>query len=243
VPYESDISASDAGSGSDSVPSLVISLSVQDSGYGADASSLTVSFTASDSGIGSDYWMYPSATMPVSDAGTGADIMALICSFAVSDMGSGADVWTAGFFVAVTDYAIGAEVWRVDKAFWVYDTALGIEVTYLTEGQISLDGAPLPHILNISVDEPSVLQDLPVMDALPYRRQIGKKSRSFKIQGWTDSLTTLETLREYANGQKHLLLLPRGDSMYVLISDVQTPETPANYERYDYTVTAVEAID
>jgi hypothetical protein len=81
------------------------------------------------------------------------------------------------------------------------------------------------------------------MDALPYRRQIGKKGRSLKITGWTDSLATLEALREYADGQKHLLLLPTGDSMYVLISDVQTPETAQNYERYDYTITAVEAID
>jgi hypothetical protein len=64
-----------------------------------------------------------------------------------------------------------------------------------------------------------------------------------KIQGWTDSLATLETLREYADGQKHFLLLPTGDSMYVLISDVQTPEDVANYTRYDYTITAVEAID
>jgi hypothetical protein len=151
------------------------------------------------------------------------------------------EIWTGGFNIPVTDSGVGTEYFS--KSFAVLEYGMGIDVTWLTQGQISLDGVSLPHILTVSVDEPSILQDLPVMDALPYRRQIGKKGRSLKIQGWTDSLATLEALREYADGQKHLLLLPTGDSMYVLISDVQTPEDAANYDRYNYTITAVEAID
>ena len=81
------------------------------------------------------------------------------------------------------------------------------------------------------------------MDALPYRKQLGKRGRSLRIQGWTDSFSTLEILRGYADGVKHLLILPTGDSMYVLLSDVRTPENVENYDRYDYEVDAVEVVD
>jgi hypothetical protein len=123
------------------------------------------------------------------------------------------------------------------------DTALGIDITYLSQGKISIDGVALPHVLSIAVAELSIVQDLPVMDALPYRKQLGKRGRSLKIQGWTDSLSTLETLRGYTDGVKHLLILPTGDSMYVLISDVRSPENVENYDRYDYEMDAVEVVD
>jgi hypothetical protein len=202
---------------------ISISFTIQDAGSGVETPSLQVSFTVSDAGSGSDSITSLFASFTVQDAGSGVETFNLTASFTVSDSGVGTDLWA---------YTV-----------WLYDQGVGVDFAYLTQGQISLDGAALPHVQSVGVDEPSILQDLPVMDALPYRRQIGKKGRSLKIQGWTDSLATLEALREYADGQKHLLLLPTGDSMYVLVSDVQTPEDVANYTRYDYTITAVEAID
>ena len=70
-----------------------------------------------------------------------------------------------------------------------------------------------------------------------------KEGRSLRIQGWTDSLSTLETLRGYDDGEKHLLLLPTGDSMNVHVTDVRTPDNVENYGRYDYEMDAVEVVD
>jgi hypothetical protein len=53
----------------------------------------------------------------------------------------------------------------------------------------------------------------------------------------------LETLRGYADGGTHLLILPTGDSMMVHVTDIHVPEDVANYDRYDYMLTAVEVVD
>jgi hypothetical protein len=235
-----NFTASDSGSGAEQVALTAQLSTVTDQGTGLD-SVVSISFTVTDSGVGAESSGLQ-CDLTVADNGSGVDsITALSASFTVQDAGSGLEAFSLTASFTVSDSGVGTDLWAY--TVWVYDQGLAVDIAYLTQGQISLDGVSLPHVLNISVDEPSILQDLNVMDALPYRRQIGKKGRSLKIQGWTDSLATLEALREYTDGQKHLLLLPTGDSMYVLISDVQTPEDVANYTRYDYMITAVEAID
>jgi hypothetical protein len=249
----------DSGSGTELVSSLQCNLTASDNGSGTDQAALTnqmsivtdqgtgsdsvvsISFTVTDFGVGAESWGLQ-CNFTVTDNGSGTDaITALSASFTIQDAGSGIEIFSLTASFTVSDSGVGTDLWAY--TVWLYDQGLSIDIAYLTEGIVSLDGVSLPHVQSIGVDEPSILQDLPVMDALPYRRQIGKKGRSLKIQGWTDSLATLEALREYPDGQKHLLLLPTGDSMYVLISGVQTPEDVANYTRYDYTITAVEAID
>jgi hypothetical protein len=118
-----------------------------------------------------------------------------------------------------------------------------VEVAYRVQDETSIDAVALPHVLSLSIQESSVVQDLPVMDALPYRKQRGKQGRRFTIRGWTDSLSTLETLRGYADGEKHLLMLPTGDSMNVHVTDVRTPEVVENYDVYDYEFDALEVVD
>jgi len=123
------------------------------------------------------------------------------------------------------------------------DTILFIDVTYRAQNEISLDDVALPHVRSISIQEPSIVQELPVMGELPYRKQRGKEGRRLTIRGWTDSLSTLETLRGYANGETHLLLLPTGDSMNVHVTDVRRPEDVQRYDRHDYEMDALEVID
>lgn len=120
---------------------------------------------------------------------------------------------------------------------------LFIDTVYRVQDEVSIDTVALPHVQSISIQEPSILQDLPVMDALPYRKQRGKEGRRITIRGWTDSLTTLETLRGYADGEEYLLILPTGDSMQVHITDVRRPDNVENYDRYDYEMDALEVID
>ena len=123
------------------------------------------------------------------------------------------------------------------------DDLLLVDIAYRVQNEVSLDALALPHVQNISIQEPSITQELPIMDGLPYRKQRGKHGRSITINGWTYSLATLETLRGYNDGLTHLLMLPTGDSLSVHVTDVQVPEDVVNYDRYDYTLTAVEVID
>lgn len=143
-----------------------------------------------------------------------------------------------GDFFALTeaDATISAELYPDEDL-------LLVEVAYRVQDETSIDAVALPHVLSLSIQEPSVVQDLPVMDALPYRKQRGKQGRRFTIRGWTDSLSTLETLRGYADGEKHLLMLPTGDSMNVHVTDVRTPEVVENYDIYDYELDALEVVD
>lgn len=143
-----------------------------------------------------------------------------------------------GDFFALTeaDATISGELYPDDDLLFV-------EVAYRVQDETSIDAVALPHVLSLSIQEASVVQDLPVMDALPYRKQRGKQGRRFTIRGWTDSLSTLETLRGYADGEKHLLMLPTGDSMNVHVTDVRTPEVVENYDIYDYELDALEVVD
>jgi hypothetical protein len=131
----------------------------------------------------------------------------------------------------------------VQAELYLADSMLLIDTAYRAQNETSIDDAALPHVQSISVQEPSVLQELPMMDGLPYRKQRGKEGRRITVTGWTDSLSTLETLRGYADGQTYLLTLPTGDSMIVHVTDVQTPEDVVNYDRYDYALTTVEVVD
>jgi hypothetical protein len=123
------------------------------------------------------------------------------------------------------------------------DSILLIDTAYRAQNETTVDEMALPHVQSISVQEPSILQELPIMDGLPYRKQRGKEGRRVAITGWTDSLSALETLRGYADGETHLLILPTGDSMMVHVTHVHRPEDVANYDRYDYVLTAVEVVD
>ena len=144
---------------------------------------------------------------------------------------------------AVSDSFALSDAASLEAYVYVSEPVLLIEVAHRVQGEISLDGIALPHVLKISVEEPSVLQDLPVMDALPYRKQRGKRGRSLRIQGWTDSLATLESLRAYDDGEKHFLILPTGESMYVHVTDVRTPENVEDYDQYAYEMEAFEVVD
>jgi len=181
--------------------------------------------------------LLPKGHFTVTDSAAGSD--AVTIGQTLTDAAAGTDSVSIG--IPVTDSAAGSET--VTIGLPITDSAKAIDVVYRVRNETSLDGAELPHVSAINVEEPSVVQDLPVMDALPYRKQVGKEGRSVKIQGWTDSLTTLEILRGYADGEKHLFLLPTGDSMNVHVTDVRTPENVETYDRYDYEMDAVEVID
>jgi hypothetical protein len=159
----------------------------------------------------------------VSDSITFADTIALTAENAYADS------------VILTDAAYPEPI--------ATDVILFVDVAYRAQNEISLDDAALPHVQSISIQEPSIVQDLPIMDRLPYRKQRGKQGRQLTISGWTDSLSTIETLRGYSDGEKHLLVLPTGDSLQVHVTDVLTPETVENYKTYEYTLVMVEAVD
>lgn len=226
VTVREDVTVPETGAGSEAVATSDLEqIGVSETGAGSEQATIREDVVASESGLGSE-------------------ALAIDDDIQIHEQGSGVETAGAADEMFADDSGQGFEVAGVtDHLPVVHDDGLGIDIAYLSQGEISLDGIALPHVLNIRVDEPSIVQDLPVMDALPYRKQLGKKGRSLTIQGWTNSLSTLETLRGYADGEKHLLVLPTGDSMNVLISDVRTPKNVESYDCYDYEMNAVEVVD
>jgi hypothetical protein len=241
-------SASDSGAGSETATLNENLTTIADNGTGSEAI-VSISdgeiINAADSGAGVDALGAIDDAVRASENGAASETPSLGDDIQLSDQGAGSDAVAAADQIPVSESGAGTD--SILLVTWEYyllgDTGLGIDTAYLAQGEISLDAAAMPHVLTISVDEPSVLQDLPVMDTLPYRKQLGKSGRSLRIQGWTDSLSTLETLRGYNDGEKHLLVLPTGDSMSVHVTGVETPEDVENYDSYDYTLVAVEAVD
>lgn len=249
----------DAGAGTDSItiqgqPSLI------DSGSGADAISIEGQASVSDQGQGQDSVLAQGNVAPsdqgqgidsieakgyadISETGSGQESMTIEGRGQISDTGQGTDQVSAAAQVELQDQGAGIDGIAAGPLVEIHDEGIGIDIAYRVQGEISIDGVDLPHVLNISVEEPSIVQDLPVMDALPYRKQLGKRGRSLKIQGWTDSLSTLETLRAYADGDEHVLILPTGDGMKAHVIDVRTPEDVEKYHIYDYQMEALEVVD
>lgn len=217
----------DSGSGTDTLPSLQATTEIDDSAVGTDTiASMTAQASITDQGAGTDAIASAQARATVQDNGLGSELIPPIAaSVTIPDSGTATEIVSCG------------PIWTI------YDDGLGLDIVFRMQGEISLDGALLPHVLNIQVDEPSIVQDLPLMDGLPYRKQLGKQGRHITISGWTDSLSTLETIREYAVGLEHLLILPTGDSMNVHIVDVRTPETAEDYQTYNYEMDVLETVD
>jgi len=221
------ISVSDSGVGTEAVAVLDIDqISVSDAGEGVDSIvSLVETVTISETGAATEAVAIREDLPVVADSGAGTEAVAVSESVPISDQGAGVETTTI-----------------VDNVT-IHETGLGIDIVYHIQGELSLDEVSLPHVINVTIQEPSIIEDLAVMEALPYRSQLGKEGRRLIIQGWTDSLSTLEILRGYGDGQKHLLLLPTGDSMSILVGDVRTPENVENYDRYDYAIDAIEVVD
>lgn len=209
------------------MPNPQATTQVNDSAAGTDSiASIVAQASLADQGAGTDAIASAQANATVQDNGLGSELIPpLTASVTIPDSGAATDIVSHGPIVTI------------------YDDGLGLDIVFRAQGEISLDGALLPHVLNIHVDEPSIVQDLPVMDGLPYRKQLGKQGRHLVIQGWTDSLSTLETLRGYDDGLEHLLILPTGDSMNVHIVDVRTPETAEDYQTYNYEMDVLETVD
>jgi hypothetical protein len=263
VAASENIDVSDSGTADDTSITLQEALDLTEIGAGTDGVAADEPQSIIETGAGSEaVTLLDAEPIDQTDSGAGTDqITSIIEGLSQTDSGAGTETPTINDNIPIADTGAGGEAVGAaemllvadsgsgdDQAFYyhyvdVSDSGLGVDTVYLVQGEISLDEVALPHVLSVTVEEPSLLQELDIMDALPYRKQYGKRGRSLRIQGWTDSLTTLETLRDYADGERHLLLLPTGDSMSVHVTDVQTPEDVKNYDRYDYTLTAVEVVD
>lgn len=163
----------------------------------------------------------------VSESGAGVDAILEVLDgefINISDGGAG------------TDSILGVEEWLV-----ITDTGLGTDAI-LFQGSVLIDGADLPHVQRIHITEPTILSSKPVSGELPTRIWLGKQGRTVEFEGWTDSLTTLESLKAYADGTAHDVWLPDGTNLSVHIIDV-SPQIPVWPDEYPYTIHAEERMD
>jgi hypothetical protein len=124
------------------------------------------------------------------------------------------------------------------------DVIFSVDIAFTIQGTLAIDGLNLPHVQTLPISEPTVMTTKPIEGSLPYREFVGKHGRSVTVNGWTDDLAELESLRALADGQLHLLMLPTGDSFLVLV-DVSSPtHNVANpYGLYTYSLSLQEWLE
>lgn len=145
-------------------------------------------------------------------------------------------------YINVSDSGIGTDtILGIEEWLATYDTGAGTDTVYL-QGELQIDGNPLPHIQRVHVSEPSNLSSKPLLEGLPSRRWVGKQGRTADFEGWTESLTILETVKALADGAAHWIQLPDGTAFSAHITRVD-PHHPTSPDEYPYTLHADERMD
>lgn len=123
------------------------------------------------------------------------------------------------------------------------DSAIAVETAYRTLDVISLDGTNLPHVLAIQISEPSNLDTRPTATTAPYQELVSKAGRQGIVRGWADTPSDLTFLKALDDKQKHLLLLPTGDSFNVYVHLVTPTPEIYDYTMIQYELAISEAVD
>jgi len=230
---------------------------------------LTRAFTISDTALGDDEgsWF---RTLTVSDSGTGIEtsVWVLWGNFAeinfelsnfwahggthASTIGSysfsnfySVNFWCDGDYIFSTDIGYGTDVIRSPIVVVVLDYVFGVDIPYRVQGELSLDAVPLPHVQLVKILEKTVIKTSPISGDLPVRRQIGKMGREITVDGWADSLSSLEQIKNFADGEDHVLMLPTGDGLVVHVTESDPFRTPEDEAAgiYRYSLSLMERVD
>lgn len=249
---------SDIGTGIE-VPIIdsTATVTISDSGAGVESLvTVTASFTISDVGADVDAI---TIELPIIDAGSGADVWGLATSFTATDSASGIETWGETASFTISDFASGTDVRSVTATFSIFDvgsgidslnillppltitdTGFGVDITYRVQGQLLIDDAPLPHIDSLDIAEPSIMLSKPRTTGVPERLWRGKRGREVAIKGRTDTVAEIEAIKALNDGEPHLLILPTGDSFYVLVLEAKPDNTVESPSQIAYAITAKE---
>ena len=239
-----EFTVTDSGTGTDTVSSIETQMSVADAGVGSDTPSVQVDLPITDQGLGADQIAALEASQTVQDSGVGSEAeVAIEASVTITDAGTGADS-IPSIELPISDAGIGTDsLAALETTIQIVDEGLGVDIAWRLQGQTLIDELTLPHVQSIKIDEKTIMSSKPIQDELPWRKFLGKMGRQVAIEGWTDSLATLETLAALDDGQPHTLTLSTGDSVSVHVTKVETPRYIEEGETHPYKVTALERVD
>jgi hypothetical protein len=121
-----------------------------------------------------------------------------------------------------------------------HEIGVGIDRVWLYRNQLVIDSYPLPHVDSADVVEPSIVATKPGTAGPPLRLWRGKRGRQVTIKGRADTLTEIEAIKALNDGEPHLLILPTGDSFYVLVLDAKPDSAVESWGQIAYSITAKE---
>jgi hypothetical protein len=224
VYYEHLVAVTDSGAGTDSIESVTATIPIIDSGIGVETTLSPLTKTFTDSGVGTETPGI-SAAIPVSDSGVGSEVPTI-----------GIPIQDEGHLVSET-ISLAALV-------AVTDEAVGVDVAFSSQGALTLDGEPFPHVIAVRIIEPTGIDEFRPTGSpeLPLRRQRGKYGRDVIVSGRVP-LSGVEALKALADGEDHFLMLPTGDGFFCHVNPVVVKIKPGTRTDVDYSLELLERID
>ncbi len=108
-------------------------------------------------------------------------------------------------------------------------------------GLVWIDDAELPHVLRIEMSETNLVHRKPLTNSVPWLRVFGSNGLAFAIEGWTDSLTDLGTIRRLNDENSHRLAVPLLTCYKdVIVTIASTPTNADENGVYQYALTIRE---
>lgn len=179
----------DSAAGTD-VPALAANVPSSDSGTASEAPTVlhTITLTDANIAITENSWIL----LPLTDSGAALEVLGVQANVPISDSGAGGDTWSLTMSVIVLDLGAGSEYATMLWTIIFTETGLLVDIAYRLQGIIEIDDLGLPHVQRIHVSDPTLMSSKLVSGELPTRQFLGKTGRTVEIEGWTDSLATLD---------------------------------------------------
>jgi hypothetical protein len=254
----------DSGLGLEAAVDVAATLSLTESGTGADMIALSHSLTVTDaSGLALDVLAVQSE-IPIIDSGYTIEVLTVNVSFTITDTGSSADAPNVTAYMTSTDSGSGLETQFGGSTTYliISDASIFCVETVSTPGTLiitdagifaefswrtkpsspMIDALALPHVLSIKISDPVTMSDKKVQGgSLPRRTMVGKPGRTVEVDGWSDSQAEIDALDALRDGVRRTFYHPNGDSFGVLVTDFQPSRTADQYDGRTYRLALAEA--
>ena len=232
----------DAGVGTET-STVPAAIPITDPGTGTDTPSLAATIPMTDQAVGADAALPIPATLPMTDQGVAVDSPLIAATLLLQESGLGADECGAIILAAITDSGIGTDQALIATAVSVLDDGLGADRAYLLVWQTKIGGFVFLHIDSIDITDPSIVATHPQEGTPPRRMWKGRRGREVTIKGRADTNVEVESIKALNNGEKHLAIIPTGNSFYVIVSQVQPDKKATGTDQIPYVVMAKETIE
>jgi hypothetical protein len=224
VYYGIDKTATETGSGSDTILSVTATVPISELSGAVESilspiPQLVQELIASQESVGI------SAALPISDPSAAQENISI--GIPIQDQGG------------LDNETVSQEVHAPYQ-----DVGFLVDICHRIQGTLTLDGDPLPHVQSLTVYERTGLGETLISGSptLPRREQTGKFGRIVVVIGRV-AISEMEALKALADGNDHFLMLPTGDSLRCHVNPVTVKYSTEDPSWAEYSLELLERVD